>query len=158
MFRQMRRIKQQLTKDECIEILKSEKRGVLSVTGDDGYPYGMPLNHWYNPNDGNLYFHGAKSGHKIDSLKKCSKVSYCVYDSGYKNEGEWALNIKSVIVFGNIKFVTDEDKCAEICKNLCTKFTDDNEYMQKELLSGLKNVLCLELVCDHITGKLVNES
>ena len=47
MFREMVRQKQQLAKEECIEILKNEKRGVLSVLGDDDYPYGMPLNHYY---------------------------------------------------------------------------------------------------------------
>ena len=63
MFRKMRRFKQQVSEAECIEILKSTKRGVLSVIGDDGYPYGMPLNHYYCEEDGKLYFHGAKAGH-----------------------------------------------------------------------------------------------
>lgn len=40
MFRQMRRFKQALTSQECIEILKKEPRGVLSVIGENGYPYG----------------------------------------------------------------------------------------------------------------------
>ena len=51
MFRKMRRSKQELTKEECIEILKKEPRGVLSVQGEDGYPYGMPMTHWYNEKD-----------------------------------------------------------------------------------------------------------
>ena len=48
------------------------------------YPYGIPMNHWYNPGDGKLYFHGAKTGHKIDAIRKSDKVSYCVYDAGYR--------------------------------------------------------------------------
>lgn len=52
MFRKMRRFKQELTKEECIEILKKEPRGVLSVQGEEGYPYGMPMTHWYNEKDG----------------------------------------------------------------------------------------------------------
>jgi uncharacterized protein len=68
MFRKMRRSKQELTKEECIEILKKEPRGVLSVQGEEGYPYGMPMTHWYNEKDGKIYFHGAKSGHKIDAI------------------------------------------------------------------------------------------
>ena len=75
--------KQQISEEECIRILSSEKRGVLSMMGEDGYPYGIPLNHWYNPEDGKLYFHGAKTGHKIDAIKANDKVSYCVYDAGY---------------------------------------------------------------------------
>ena len=62
MFRKMRRFKQQITNEECIELLKKEKRGVLSMIGDDGYPYGIPMNHWYCEADGKLYFHSAKEG------------------------------------------------------------------------------------------------
>ncbi len=65
MFRKMRRYKQELTQEECIDILINEPRGVLSVLGEDGYPYGMMMNHWYNTNDGNLYFHGAKEGIRL---------------------------------------------------------------------------------------------
>lgn len=158
MFREMRRIKQQLDKQECIEILKNEPRGILSMIGDDGYPYGIPLNHWYNEKDGKIYFHGAKTGHKIDSIARCDKVSYCVYDKGFRKDGEWVLNIKSVVVFGRIKPVENEQKVIEICRNLCFKFTDDLEYIEHELTRHSKNVLCLELTPEHITGKLVNES
>ena len=45
MFRPMRRFKQQISESKCKEILKNEKRGVLSLLGDDGYPYGLPLSH-----------------------------------------------------------------------------------------------------------------
>jgi nitroimidazol reductase NimA-like FMN-containing flavoprotein (pyridoxamine 5'-phosphate oxidase superfamily) len=88
MFRKMRRFKQQVSEAECIDILKSTKRGVLSVIGDDGYPYGMPINHYYCEEDGKLYFHGAKAGHKIDAIKSCDKASYCVYNEGFRKKGD----------------------------------------------------------------------
>ena len=158
MFRPMRRFKQQIPEEECIRILQEEKRGVLSVHGEDGYPYGIPMNHWYNPEDGKLYFHGAKEGHKIDALQKDNRVSYCVHDAGYRNEGEWALNIRSVVVFGRITLVTDTQKAKEIGTHLCRKFTDDEEYIQKELENALPRAQCLELTIDHMTGKLVKEA
>ena len=158
MFRPMRRIKQQISEEKCIQILQEEKRGILSMHGEDGYPYGIPMNHWYSPEDGKLYFHGAKTGHKIDAIAQNNKVSYCVYDSGCRKEGEWALNISSVVVFGRISLVTDEEKAREICIRLCRKFTDDGEYIQKELQNALSRVQCLELTIDCMTGKLVNES
>ncbi len=158
MFREMRRIRQQISKEECIGILKNEPRGVLSVLGDEGYPYGIPMDHWYSKEDGKLYFHCAKEGHKLDAVVKCDKVSYCVMDKGYRNEGEWALNIRSVIVFGRIRIVEDEDKKREICTALCRKFTDDEEYLQKELKNSFPRVCCLELTPEHMTGKLVNEA
>lgn len=157
MFRNMRRYKQELSQAECIDILTHEMRGVLSVLGESGYPYGMVMNHWYDSANGKLYFHGAKEGHKIDAIKVHDKVSYCVYDSGYRNEGEWALNIKSVIVFGRILIVEDEAKMKDICVNLYRKFTDDEEHLKEEL-THLKRVMCLELTPEHITGKLVKES
>jgi len=158
MFRKMRRFAQQIPDEKCIEILKNEPRGVLSVLGDDGYPYGIPLDHWYCKEDGKLYFHGAKEGHKLDAIKTCDKVSYCVYDEGYRKDGEWALNINSVVVFGRMKLVDDPDKAREICTQICRKFTDDKEYLEKELKNALPRVQCLELTPEHMTGKLVNEA
>lgn len=157
MFRGMRRYKQELSQEECIDILIREPRGVLSVIGENGYPYGMVMNHWYNTKDGKLYFHCAKEGHKIDAIKACDKVSYCVHDEGFRKEGEWALNIKSVIVFGRICIVEDEEKMKEICMNLYRKFVDDEDALKQEL-THLKRVMCLELTPEHMTGKLVNES
>lgn len=158
MFREMRRFKQQTTREECIRVLKVQPRGVLSLAGDDGYPYGIPMDHWYNEEDGHIYFHGAKTGHKIDAVSRCDKASYCVFDEGYRREGEWALNITSVVVFGRIRIVEDEEKRREICTALCKKFTDDEAYLEKELRTALPRVCCLELIPEHMTGKLVNES
>jgi nitroimidazol reductase NimA-like FMN-containing flavoprotein (pyridoxamine 5'-phosphate oxidase superfamily) len=154
----MRRFKQQISDEECIKVLKNAKRGVLSLIGDDGYPYGIPIDHWYCEDDGKIYFHGAKEGHKIDAIKSCDKVSYCVYDDGYRREGDWALNIKSVITFGRIILVENEEKAKEICAALTRKFTDDEEYLRKELANALSRVQCLEFIPEHMTGKLVNES
>lgn len=83
MFRTMRKFKQQISDTECVEILKAEKRGVLSLIGDDGYPYGIPLSHFYDERDGKIYFHGAKEGHKIDAIKANPKASFCVMDKGF---------------------------------------------------------------------------
>lgn len=157
MFRKMRRSKQELTKEECIEILKKEPRGVLSVQGEDGYPYGMPMTHWYNEKDGKIYFHGAKSGHKIDAIKNCDKVSFCVMDEGYRKEGEWALNIRSVIVFGRLHSGRTGKGRGNLHKFM-QKFTDDKAYVEHELKHSGPAVLCLELEPEHMTGKLVNES
>ena len=158
MFREMRRYKQQISEEECIRILKEQPRGVLSMIGDDGYPYGIPLDHWYSEEDGKLYFHCAKVGHKIDAIHACNKVSYCVMDEGYRKEGEWALNINSVVVFGRMHAVENEEKKRWICTNLVRKFTDDEAYLQKELINAFPRVHCLELSIEHMSGKLVNES
>lgn len=158
MFRELTRIKQKLPMEETIEILKQEPRGVLSVIGDDGYPYGIPMDHWYHDADGCLYFHSGKKGHKIDAMNRCSKASYCVYDQGFRREGEWSLNIKSVVVFGRIEIVEDFKTAMEITRQLSLKYTDDVAYIDWEIQQSGKNTLVFRLVPEHITGKLVNES
>ena len=158
MFRRMRRFKQEVSKEKCIEVLKQQPRGVLSLTLENGYPYGIPMNHWYDEETGHLYFHGAKEGQKIDSLSFNNKASYCVMDEGYREGDDWPLNIHSIIVFGQIHMIEDEELKKKICSNLCRKFTNDEEYIQKELDAALNRVLCLELIPDYMSGKLVKES
>ena len=158
MFREMVRKKQQLPEAECIEILKREKRGVLSLLGDDDYPYGIPLNHYYNETDGKLYFHSGKKGHKIDALRRHEKASFCVYDEGFRRDGEWALNIRSVIVFGRIEIISDTETVYEISRQLSRKFTQDEKYIEDEIWKSGPGTLMFALVPEHMTGKLVNES
>lgn len=158
MFREVARKKQVLSQEKIIEVLKSQKRGVLSVLGDDGYPYGMPMNYWYDEKSGYIYFHSGKKGHKIDAMERDNKVSFCVYDEGYQNEGEWALNISSVIVFGKVCIIENFEKAMDICRNLSLKYTPDIEYIEEEIQKFGKVTLCYELRPEHITGKLVNES
>ena len=158
MFREMRRSKQQISREECIELLKNEARGVLSVLGDDGYPYGFPINQYYCESDGKIYFHGGKIGHRIDAVKRHDKVSFCVYDQGYRREGEWALNIRSVIVFGRIEVIEDREKIYEISRLLSYKFTQDEAYIDHEIQKSGPGTLLLALTPEHMTGKLVNEA
>ncbi len=158
MFREMLRKKQQLPENECIDILKSQLRGVLSVLGDDGYPYGMPINHYYNEQDGKLYFHCGKQGHKIDAVRRHDKASFCVFDEGFRRDGEWALNIRSVIVFGRIEFIEDRETVYRISEELSRKFTDDDEYIRREIERFGPGTLMFALVPEHITGKMVNEA
>lgn len=158
MFRPIRRIKQQLSHEECVCVLKNEVRGVLSVLGDDDYPYGIPINFYYSEDDNKIYFHGAKEGHKIDSIKKHDKVSFCVYDKGVLIDGKTGLNYKSVIVFGKIKPLEDKEKSVNICRLLANQFNFDKQYIEDEIKNFAKHVLVLELAPEYISGKAINES
>lgn len=158
MFREMLHSKQQLVPEECISILKQEMRGILSVLGENDYPYGIPINHYYCEEDGKLYFHSGKKGHKIDAIQAHNKASFCVYDAGFRKAGEWAMNIRSVIVFGRIEFVEEQKKLYDIARRLSHKFTDDEEYIEHEIARSGPNTTMFALVPEHMTGKLVNES
>ena len=156
MFREMRRFKQALTEEECADILRRERRGVLAVLGDDGYPYAVPLNFVYE--DGKIYIHCAGEGHKIDAIRRCDKASFCVFDQGFRREGEWALNIQSVIVFGHIELIEDQEKMCEIARRLSYKFTEDQAYIEHEIQVSGPRTLMFALVSEHMTGKRVNEA
>lgn len=157
MFREVLRTKQALEREECIRILEKEKRGVLSVLGDDDYPYGLPIDHYYDPETGNLYFHCGNVGHKLDAVRRHDKASYCVYGEGEPDESGWALYFKSVIVFGRIREVQDHERIIDISRKLSLKFTDDLEYIEEEIRMHGYRTAMLELVPEHITGKRVHE-
>ncbi|MBQ9844713.1 MAG: pyridoxamine 5'-phosphate oxidase family protein [Oscillospiraceae bacterium] len=158
MFRELVRKNKQLSDEECRKLLIEETRGVLSVLGDDDYPYGMPMNHWYNEEDGKIYFHCGNIGHRLEALRKHDKVSFCVYDKGYKEDGHWAYKVKSVIVFGRIEIIDDMDKIIDITTKLSYKFIQDDEYIKGEIASSAHRTLLLQLNPEHICGKLVTES
>ena len=155
-FRPLRRFKQAVSEEECLSLLQSAPRGILSVMGENGYPYGVPMNFVYR--EGKIYFHCAREGHKIDAIKRCDKASFCVYDRGFRRAGEWALNIRSVIVFGRIEFIEDRDTVCRIAAALSRKFTDDEDYIRREIDRSGPGTLMFALVPEHVAGKLVNES
>lgn len=158
MFRPMLRKQQQLPEEECLRLLTEETRGVLSLLGDEGWPYGIPLNHYYCPEDGKLYFHSGLQGHKVDALRAYPKASYCVFDRGVRPEGDWAFRVKSVIVFGRIEIVEDREQLGRIARALSHKFTDDEAYIEREILLSGPRTLLFALVPEHMTGKQVTES
>ncbi len=156
-FRPLRRIKQALSQEDCIELLKQEKRGVLSVLGDNGYPYGMPLNHFYNEDDGRLYFHAGHGGHREDSFLNHDKASYCVTQNEPKADTEWAWHVRSVIVFGRIELITDTAVIYDIARRLSRKFTSDKAYIENEIQKSGPGTAMFVLIPEHISGKRVHE-
>ena len=158
MFRELVRKNKQIPAEECIALLTKETRGVLSVAGDDGYPYGMPMNHFYNPEDGCIYFHCGRNGHRLDSLRKSNKASFCVCEQGRKEDGQWAYLVRSVIVFGKVEIIDDMDEVGHIARKLSHKFTQDEDYIQNEIDRFAKATILLKLKPEHICGKMVQES
>jgi len=158
MFRELVRKNKQIPTEECVALLTTETRGVLSVNGDDGYPYGMPMNHFYNDEDGCVYFHCGRVGHRLDALKRSDKVSFCVCEQGCKEDGDWAYCVRSVIVFGKVEIIDDVDVVSHIARKLSYKFTRDEAYIQNEIDHFAKATLLLKLTPEHVCGKFVKES
>lgn len=158
MFRELSRKNKRISDEECIELLTKETRGVLAVNGDNGYPYAMPMNHFYNAEDGCVYFHCGKKGHRLDALMRSDKACFCVCEQGYREDGDWALNARSVILFGKMEILDDVAEVVRITTKLCYKFTTDKEYIQNEIRQFSNETLLLKLVPEHICGKTVREA
>ena len=154
-FRKIRRHKQELSKEECVDILSNEPRGVLALLGDYDYPYALPMSHVYV--NGKIYFHGAMEGHKHDAVEKCDRVSYCVMDEGVKNDDGWSYTFKSVIVFGKIRFLTDKTEKIEKLTHLGDKFFPTHEETVNEISRLLDRTEVFEITVEHMSGKIVQE-
>lgn len=152
MFRKMRRFKQQLPQQTAIEILERNTSGVLALSGDDGYPYAVPMSYLYA--DGKIYFHSAKSGHKIDAIRRNGKASFCVIDQDQIVPEKYTTYFRSVIVFGRMCLVEDVEDMRRIAAMLAMKYSSDfKEEIPKEIDSSIQNMAILELTIDHITAK-----
>ena len=155
MFREMRRKMQALTAEETAEILKRNTSGVLSLNGDDGYPYGVPLSYVYL--DSKLYFHCAGAGHKLDSILKDDKVSFCVIDQDQVVGEEYTTYFRSVIAFGRARVLEGAEKLRPLVE-LCEKYYPGHlEQTRQKAEHALKNASIVEVTIEHMTGKTAME-
>lgn len=153
-FRPMRRIRQQLTQQESVEILGNATSGVLAVNGDNGYPYSVPISYVYA--DGKIYFHSAVQGHKIDAIRSNPKVSFCVIAQDDIKPQEFTTYFKSVVAFGKARIIEDADEKMSVLRLLAARYTDDAitpEMTDKEITGGFKRLLMVEINIEHLTGK-----
>lgn len=153
MFYEMRRKKQQLSREEAFRILRAGTSGVLALTGNDGYPYAVPLS--YVCVENKIYFHCAKSGHKIDAIRQSPKASFCVIAQDQVVPEEYTTYYKSVIAFGEIHILEDEQEKQRAMKKLALKYApEDTPANRGNSIRGAWERLCvLEMEIAHITGK-----
>lgn len=163
-FRQMRRIGKSLDINACKEILNKCAEGFLSVIGENGYPYGVPVNYAYVENDGeigSIYFHGAIEGQKYDAMKKCDKVSFCVIEKKDIKPSEFTTDYKSAICFGKVKEITDEKEKFDGLMKLIEVLTPNHikegeEYIKFTSTNGEKRINktgMFKIEIEHLTGK-----
>ena len=155
MFRKMRRFKQQLTTEECEKILRIGKRGVLALLGDEGYPYAVPLNFVYD--SGCLYFHSAKEGHKLDTLKACDKASFNILGEPLLSDDGWSYFFDRVTVFGRLRIVADEADKTDKLRLLGQKYFPTQEMVESDIAKNADRCAVIELKTEHMTGKRVHE-
>lgn len=167
-FRKMRRFAQELDHKACLEMIRRATSGVLSVVGDDGYPYGVPMSFVYvdepgplvitgEPSEpaGRFYFHCAKTGHKIDAIRTCDKACFTIIDRDDVVADEFTTYFKSVIAFGRIRIIEDEDEKRAAIAILTNKYSPDESDEKKagEINKKMPAFVMLELTVEHMTGK-----
>lgn len=156
MFRNMRRKKQLLTKEETIEILKSCTSGVLSVTGDDDYPYAVPVSYTFE--DDKIFIHSALKGHKIDGIKRNDKVSFTVIEKDEIIQETFTSHFSSVIIFGRARILTEDSEKQSALENLVEKYSPDFiKEGQEEIKKDWNRVSLIEIKIEHMTGKAAIE-
>lgn len=152
-FRKMRRSRQQLPEAACIAVLQENTAGVLAVSGDGGYPYAVPLSYVYEDNA--LYFHCAKTGHKLDALKRCDRASFCVIDQDRVVPEKYTTYYRSVIVFGRAKVMEDPAEIRSAIEKLAMKYApgDSEEGRDAAIHRDLARLCMIKMEIEHMTGK-----
>ena len=156
-FRKMRRNRQELTQEECVRILQKNTAGTLAVLGDGGYPYAVPLSYVYE--DGKLWFHCAVSGHKLDAIRSCEKVSFCVIDQDQVEPFKYTTYFRSVIAFGRARILKEQDQIRSALERLACKYApkDSPSHREKEIENGLGRLCMVEIAIEHMSGKQARE-
>ena len=151
-FREMRRKRQQLSEVESIGILQKATAGTLALLGDNDYPYAVPISYVYH--ERKLYFHSALAGHKVDAIRNCDKASFCVIDKDDVQPEKYTTFFRSVIAFGRIHIIEDEQEKQETARLLGNRYNpDQEEALQKELEKGLARMVMIRFDMEHLTGK-----
>jgi hypothetical protein len=151
-FRDMRRKRQLLSEEDSIDILTKATAGTLALLGDNDYPYAVPISYVYQ--ERKLYFHSALAGHKVDAIRKCDKASFCVIDKDEVHPEKYTTFFRSVIAFGRIHIIEDEQEKQETARMLGNRYNPNNdESLQKEIESGISRMLMIRLDIEHLTGK-----
>ena len=157
MFREIRRKERAIDMEATKALLKNERRAVLSVNGDDGYPYGVPINFVYCEEEGKVYFHSSRKGHKVDSIKRDDKACLTVYGNVSIGDVEWAPYVQSAIAFGRCKLVEDQDKGIELVRKLAAKYYPNAEEIDMEVNKDGHAVQMIEMTIEHLSGKQIQE-
>ena len=157
MFRQIRRKKNEISVEEAKELLCSSRMGILAVNGDDGYPYAVPINYYYDETDNKIYFHGSRVGHKVDAIKNCDRICFTVTGKETVKQESWAPFVKSTVVFGRCHLIDDRERALKILKRFAMKYYPDEQTADEEISHSANAVRMFEIVIEHISGKEVQE-
>lgn len=154
MFRNMRRAEKAVDVAKAEELLRSQDFGVLSVIGDDGYPYGVPVNYVYD--EGKIFFHSTSaSSHKIDAIRKNEKVSFTVVTEHDMIPEKLDTMYTSVIVFGRARVLVSKEETREAVRSLLAGLAPEHvSHTEKICQESEGKFVMAEIAVEHISGKI----
>jgi nitroimidazol reductase NimA-like FMN-containing flavoprotein (pyridoxamine 5'-phosphate oxidase superfamily) len=151
MFKAMRRNEKQLTEEEALAILLAGELGVLATVGEDDCPYAVPLN--YALHEGCIYFHCARTGHKLDNIRHNPKVSFCVVGGSEVVPEKFSTKFESVVLFGIAEEVAGEEKKAGL-DALIRKYAFEHLAAGEAYIQAAgEKTRVFRIRIDHLTGK-----
>ena len=162
-FRPMRRADRQTGLDDAKTILHSCETGFLGVIGDNGYPYVIPMDFYYDNSDcddsgHSIYFHSALKGHKIDAIEAGSKACFSVVSEATVLPDVLSIAFSSVTVFGKAYVVTGSQEKKQALHHLFDKYIlgkgkltakDGAEYIEEHFAQ----TAVIKMEIQHMTGK-----
>lgn len=158
MFKPMRKKINEIDRAAAEALLQSNRRGTLAMNGDNGYPYAIPINYFYDCVGQKIYFHGAKAGHKVESLKTSDKVCFTVYGNECIDKSEpWAPYVQSAVVFGRCRLLEPGPESIDRLKEFAMKYYPSEQLVDKEIAHAGKAVQMFEITIEHMSGKQVQE-
>lgn len=158
MFKPIRKKINEIDHSSAETLLQSNRRGILAMNGDNGYPYAIPINYFYDCDKKKIYFHGAKAGHKVESLKTSDKVCFTVYGNECIDKSEpWAPYVQSAVVFGRCRLLEPGPESIDRLKEFAMKYYPSEQLVDKEIAHGGRAVQMFEIIIEHMSGKQVQE-
>ncbi|MGM9614150.1 MAG: pyridoxamine 5'-phosphate oxidase family protein [Oscillospiraceae bacterium] len=153
MFRETRRKDRVMPAEEAEALLREQDYGVLCVSGDDGYPYGVPVNYGYA--DGKIYIHStAQDSHKLDGLRRSDKVSFTVVGQHDVVPEVFSSNYSSVIVFGRARIIPDGPELPAALQRMMTGLAPDMaDAAMEHCRNSINAMVMLEITPEYISGK-----
>jgi len=108
--------------------------------------------------EGRLFFHCARVGHKIDAIKRNDKVSFCMIKSDEVVAEKFTTLYRSAIAFGRARILTDDAEIRFALNRLLEKYSPGFiSEGQIEIENDWDRLCVVEIRIEHLTGKAAVE-
>ena len=93
----VRRQDRLLDEAEATELLRKGEYGIMSMTGKDSEPYGIPVNFAW---DGacSIYIHCAHEGRKLECLRNDPRASFCIVGHTNVVSSKFTTGYESIVL------------------------------------------------------------